>query len=164
MMVLLITHVNVMLSESYRGENMIDLTVSMEELKELEAKYINLVKGQSLGDNIIGEMGYSENLEEIREEIAIREERKGKCPDVYGMSEEEKRIRITALRKLVREMHLKEYHQERKIESLENYIDTVEPDKKETKDKIHEIMRQIKDDDITKDEILDKLQDVVFTI
>lgn len=163
-MVLLITHVNVMLSESYRGENMIDLTVSMEELKELEAKYINLVKGQSLGDNIIGEMGYSENLEEIREEIAIREERKGKCPDVYGMSEEEKRIRITALRKLVREMHLKEYHQERKIESLENYIDTVEPDKKETKDKIHEIMRQIKDDDITKDEILDKLQDVVFTI
>lgn len=143
---------------------MIDLTVSMEELKELEAKYINLVKGQSLGDNIIGEMGYSENLEEIREEIAIREERKGKCPDVYGMSEEEKRIRITALRKLVREMHLKEYHQERKIESLENYIDTVEPDKKETKDKIHEIMRQIKDDDITKDEILDKLQDVVFTI
>lgn len=163
-MVLLITHVNVMLSESYRGENMIDLTVSMEELKELEAKYINLVKGQSLGDNIIGEMGYSENLEEIREEIAIREERKGKCPDVYGMSEEEKRIRITALRKLVREMHLKEYHQERKIESLENYIDTVESDKKETKDKIHEIMRQIKDDDITKDEILDKLQDVVFTI
>lgn len=80
------------------------------------------------------------------------------------MSAEEKRTRITALRKLVREMHLKEYHQERKIESLENYIDTVEPDKKETKDKIHEIMRQIKDDTITKEEILDKLQDVVFTI
>lgn len=54
---------------------MLDLTVSMEELKELEAKYKRLVKGQSLGDNIIGEMGYSEDLEEIREEIAIREER-----------------------------------------------------------------------------------------
>lgn len=143
---------------------MVDLTVSTEELKELEAKYKRLVKGQSLGDNIIGEMGYSENLEEIREEIAIREERKGKCPDVYGMSEEEKRIRITALRKLVREMHLKEYHQERKIESLENYIETIEPDKKETKDKIYNIMQQIKDDAITKDELLDKLQDLVFTI
>ena len=143
---------------------MVDLTVSTEELKELEAKYKRLVKGQSLGDNIIGEMGYSENLEEIREEIAIREERKGKCPDVYGMSEEEKRIRITALRKLVREMRLKEYHQERKIESLENYIETIEPDKKETKDKIYNIMQQIKDDAITKDELLDKLQDLVFTI
>lgn len=143
---------------------MIDLMVSTEELKELEAKYINLVKGQSLGDNIVGEMGYSEDLEEIRVELAIREERMGKCPDVYGMSEEEKRIRITALRKLVREMHLKESRQERKIESLEHYVDTIEPDKKETKDKIREIMRQIKDDDITKDELLDKLQDVVFTI
>lgn len=143
---------------------MLDLTVSMEELKELEAKYKRLVKGQSLGDNIIGEMGYSENLEEIREEIAIREERKGTCPDVYEMSAEEKRTRITALRKLVREMHLKEYHQERKIESLKHYVETIEPDKKETKDKIHEIMRQIKDDAITKDELLDKLQDLVFTI
>lgn len=143
---------------------MIDLMVSTEELKELEAKYINLVKGQSLGDNIVGEMGYGEDLKEIREEMAIREERKGKCPDVYGMSEEEKRIRITALRKLVKEMHLKESRQERKIESLENYIETIEPDKKETKDKIHEIMRQIKDDAITKDELLDKLQDLVFTI
>lgn len=143
---------------------MIDLTVSMEELKELEAKYASLVRGQSIGDNIVGEMGYGEDLEEIREEIAIREERKGKCPDVYGMSEDEKRTRITALRKLVREMYLKEYHQERKIESLKHYVETIEPDKKETKDKIREIMRQIKDDDITKDEILDKLQDVVFTI
>ena len=143
---------------------MLDLTVSMEELKELEAKYASLVKGQSMGDNIIGEMGYGEDLKEIREEMAIREERKGKCPDVYGMSEEEKRIRITALRKLVKEMHLKESRQERKIESLENYIETIEPDKKETKDKIHEIMRQIKDDAITKDELLDKLQDLVFTI
>lgn len=143
---------------------MIDLMVSTEELKELEAKYINLVKGQSLGDNIVGEMGYSEDLEEIRVELAIREERMGKCPDVYSISEEEKRIRITALRKLVREMHLKESRQERKIESLEHYVDTIEPDKKETKDKIREIMRQIKDDDITKDELLDKLQDVVFTI
>ncbi len=143
---------------------MFDLTVSMEELKELEAKYERLVKGQSIGDNIIGEMGYGEDLKEIREEIAIREERKVTCPSVYGMSEEEQRIRITALRKLVREMHLKEYHQERKIESLENYIESIEPDKKETKDKIHEIMRQIKDDTITKDELLDKLQDLVFTI
>ena len=143
---------------------MVDLTVSTEELKELEAKYASLVKGQSMGDNIIGEMGYGEDLKEIREEMAIREERKGKCPDVYGMSEEEKRIRITALRKLVKEMHLKESRQERKIESLENYIETIEPDKKETKDKIHEIMRQIKDDAITKDELLDKLQDLVFTI
>lgn len=143
---------------------MIDLTVSMEELKELEAKYINLVKGQSLGENIIGEMGYGKDLNEIREELAIREERKGKCPNVYEMSEEEKRIRITALRKLVKEMHLKEYRQDRKIESLEHYVDTIEPDKKETKDKIHEIMRQIKDDTITKEEILDKLQDLVFTI
>lgn len=143
---------------------MLDLMVSTEELKELEAKYASLVKGQSMGDNIIGEMGYGEDLKEIREEIAIREERMGKCPDVYGMSAEEKRTRITALRKLVREMHLKESHQERKIESLENYIETIEPDKKETKDKIHEIMRQIKDDAITKDELLDKLQDLVFTI
>lgn len=143
---------------------MLDLMVSTEELKELEAKYASLVKGQSMGDNIIGEMGYGEDLKEIREEMAIREERKGKCPDVYGMSEEEKRIRITALRKLVKEMHLKESRQERKIESLENYIETIEPDKKETKDKIHEIMRQIKDDAITKDELLDKLQDLVFTI
>lgn len=143
---------------------MIDLTVSTEELKELEAKYAGLVRGQSIGDNIVGEMGYGEDLKEIREEMAIREERKGKCPDVYGMSEEEKRIRITALRKLVKEMHLKESRQERKIESLENYIETIEPDKKETKDKIHEIMRQIKDDAITKDELLDKLQDLVFTI
>lgn len=143
---------------------MIDLMVSTEELKELEAKYINLVKGQSLGDNIVGEMGYGKDLNEIREELAIREERNGTCPSVYEMSEEEKRIRITALRKLVREMHLKEYHQERKMESLENYIESIEPDKKETKDKIHEIMRQIKDDAITKDELLDKLQDLVFTI
>lgn len=143
---------------------MVDLTVSTEELKELEAKYINLVKGQSLGDNIVGEMGYGKDLNEIREEMAIREERKGKCPDVYGMSEEEKRIRITALRKLVKEMHLKEYHQERKMESLENYIETIEPDKKETKDKIYKLMQQIKDDTITKEEILDKLQDLVFTI
>lgn len=143
---------------------MLDLMVSTEELKELEAKYASLVKGQSMGDNIIGEMGYGEDLKEIREEIAIREERMGKCPDVYGMSAEEKRTRITALRKLVREMHLKESHQERKIESLENYIETIEPDKKETKDKIHKIMRQIKDDTITKEEILDKLQDIVFTI
>lgn len=143
---------------------MIDLMVSTEELKELEAKYINLVKGQSLGDNIVGEMGYGKDLNEIREELAIREERNGTCPSVYGMSDEEKRTRITALRKLVREMHLKEYHQERKMESLENYIESIEPDKKETKDKIHEIMRQIKDDAITKDELLDKLQDLVFTI
>lgn len=143
---------------------MVDLTVSTEELKELEAKYASLVKGQSMGDNIIGEMGYGEDLKEIREEMAIREERKGKCPDVYGMSEEEKRIRITALRKLVKEMHLKEYHQERKMESLENYIETIEPDKKETKDKIYKLMQQIKDDAITKEEILDKLQDIVFTI
>lgn len=143
---------------------MIDLTVSTEELKELEAKYINLVKGQSLGDNIVGEMGYGKDLNEIREEIAIREERMGTCPSVYGMSEEEQRIRITALRKLVREMHLKEYHQERKMESLENYIETIEPSKKETKDKIYNIMQQIKDDTITKEEILDKLQDLVFTI
>lgn len=143
---------------------MIDLTVSTEELKELEAKYINLVKGQSLGDNIVGEMGYGKDLNEIREEIAIREERMGTCPSVYGMSEEEQRIRITALRKLVREMHLKEYHQERKMESLENYIETIEPSKKETKDKIYNIMQQIKDDAITKDELLDKLQDLVFTI
>ena len=100
---------------------MLDLTVSMEELKELEAKYASLVKGQSMGDNIIGEMGYGEDLKEIREEIAIREERMGTCPSVYGMSEEEKRIRITALRKLVKEMHLKESRQERKIESLEKY-------------------------------------------
>ena len=143
---------------------MLDLTVSMEELKELEAKYASLVKGQSMGDNIIGEMGYGEDLKEIREEIAIREERMGTCPSVYEMSEEEKRIRITALRKLVKEMHLKEYHQERKMESLENYIETIEPDKKETKDKIYNIMQQIKDDAITKDELLDKLQDLVFTI
>lgn len=143
---------------------MIDLTVSTEELKELEAKYAGLVRGQSIGDNIVGEMGYGEDLKEIRVELAIREERTGKCPSVYGMSEEEQRIRITALRKLVKEMHLKEYHQERKMESLENYIETIEPDKKETKDKIHEIMRQIKDDAITKDELLDKLQDLVFTI
>jgi hypothetical protein len=143
---------------------MLDLTVSMEELKELEAKYASLVKGQSIGDNIVGEMGYGKDLNEIREEIAIREERKGKCPDVYGMSEDEKRTRITALRKLVKEMHLKESRQERKIESLEHYVDTIEPDKKETKDKIHEIMRQIKDDDITSEELLDKLQDLVFTI
>lgn len=143
---------------------MIDLTVSTEELKELETKYKRLVKGQSLGDNIVGEMGYGKDLNEIREELAIREERTGKCPDVYGMSEDEKRTRITALRKLVREMHLKESRQERKIESLKHYVDTVEPDKKETKDKIHEIMRQIKDDAITKDELLDKLQDLVFTI
>lgn len=143
---------------------MIDLTVSTEELKKLEAKYMNLVRGQSIGENIIGEMGYGEDLEEIRVELAIREERMGKCPSVYEMSEEEKRIRITALRKLVKEMHLKESRQERKIESLENYIETIEPDKKETKDKIREIMRQIKDDTITKEEILDKLQDVVFTI
>lgn len=143
---------------------MIDLTVSTEELKKLEAKYMNLVRGQSIGENIIGEMGYGEDLKEIREELAIREERNGTCPSVYGMSEEEKRTRITALRKLVKEMHLKESRQERKIESLENYIETIEPDKKETKDKIHEIMRQIKDDAITKDELLDKLQDLVFTI
>ena len=143
---------------------MVDLTVSTEELKELEAKYASLVKGQSMGDNIIGEMGYGEDLKEIREEIAIREERMGTCPSVYGMSDEEKRIRITALRKLVKEMHLKEYHQERKMESLENYIETIEPDKKETKDKIYNIMQQIKDDAITKEEILDKLQDIVFTI
>ena len=143
---------------------MLDLTVSMEELKELEAKYASLVKGQSMGDNIIGEMGYGEDLKEIREEIAIREERMGTCPSVYGMSEEEKRTRITALRKLVREMHSKEYHQERKMESLENYIETIEPDKKETKDKIYNIMQQIKDDAITKDELLYKLQDLVFTI
>lgn len=143
---------------------MIDLMVSTEELKELEAKYASLVKGQSMGDNIIGEMGYGEDLKEIREEIAIREERMGTCPSVYGMSEEEQRIRITALRKLVREMHLKEYRQERKMESLENYIESIEPDKKETKDKIYKIMQQIKDDAITKDELLDKLQDLVFTI
>lgn len=143
---------------------MIDLTVSTEELKKLETKYMNLVRGQSIGENIIGEMGYGEDLEEIRVELAIREERMGKCPDVYGMSEDEKRTRITALRKLVREMHLKEYHQERKMESLENYIETIEPDKKETKDKIYNIMQQIKDDAITKEEILDKLQDIVFTI
>ena len=61
-------------------------------------------------------------------------------------------------------MHLKEYHQERKMESLENYIETIEPDKKETKDKIYKLMQQIKDDAITKDELLDKLQDLVFTI
>lgn len=143
---------------------MLDLMVSTEELKELEAKYASLVKGQSMGDNIIGEMGYGEDLKEIREEIAIREERMGTCPSVYGMSEEEQRIRITALRKLVREMHLKEYRQERKMESLENYIESIEPDKKETKDKIYQIMRQIKDDAITKDELLDKLQDLVFTL
>lgn len=143
---------------------MLDLMVSTEELKELEAKYASLVKGQSMGDNIIGEMGYGEDLKEIREEIAIREERMGTCPSVYGMSEEEQRIRITALRKLVREMHLKEYRQERKMESLENYIESIEPDKKETKDKIYKIMQQIKDDAITKDELLDKLQDLVFTI
>ena len=143
---------------------MIDLTVSTEELKELEAKYAGLVRGQSIGDNIMGEMGYGKDLNEIREEIAIREERTGKCPSVYGMSEEEQKIRITALRKLVREMHLKEYRQERKMESLENYIETIEPDKKETKDKIYNIMQQIKDDAITKDELLDKLQDLVFTI
>lgn len=143
---------------------MIDLTVSTEELKELEAKYAGLVRGQSIGDNIVGEMGYGKDLNEIREEIAIREERTGKCPSVYGMSEEEQKIRITALRKLVREMHLKEYRQERKMESLENYIETIEPDKKETKDKIYNIMQQIKDDAITKDELLDKLQDLVFTI
>lgn len=143
---------------------MIDLTVSTEELKELEAKYAGLVRGQSIGDNIVGEMGYGKDLNEIREEIAIREERMGTCPSVYGMSEEEQRIRITALRKLVREMHLKEYHQERKMESLENYIETIEPSKKETKDKIYNIMQQIKDDTITKEEILDKLQDLVFTI
>ena len=143
---------------------MLDLMVSTEELKELEAKYASLVKGQSMGDNIIGEMGYGEDLKEIREEIAIREERMGTCPSVYGMSEEEQRIRITALRKLVREMHLKEYRQERKMESLENYIESIEPDKNETKDKIYKIMQQIKDDAITKDELLDKLQDLVFTI
>jgi chaperonin cofactor prefoldin len=143
---------------------MLDLTVSMEELKELEAKYASLVKGQSIGENIIGEMGYGEDLEEIRAEISIREERMGKCPDVYEMNEDEKRTRITALRKLVKEMHLKEYHQERKMESLENYIETIEPSKKETKDKIYNIMQQIKDDTITKDELLDKLQDLVFTI
>lgn len=143
---------------------MIDLTVSTEELKKLEAKYMNLVRGQSIGENIIGEMGYGKDLNEIREELAIREERNGTCPSVYEMSEEEKRIRITALRKLVREMHLKESRQERKIESLEHYVDTIEPDKKETKDKILEIMRQIKDDDITSEELLDKLQDLVFTI
>lgn len=143
---------------------MIDLTVSTEELKELEAKYAGLVRGQSIGDNIVGEMGYGKDLNEIREEIAIREERMGTCPSVYGMSEEEQRIRITALRKLVREMHLKEYRQERKMESLENYIESIEPDKKETKDKIYKIMQQIKDDAITKDELLDKLQDLVFTI
>lgn len=143
---------------------MIDLTVSTEELKELEAKYASLVKGQSIGDNIVGEMDYGEDLKEIREEIAIREERMGTCPSVYGMSDEEKRIRITALRKLVKEMHLKKYHQERKMESLENYIETIEPSKKETKDKIYNIMQQIKDDTITKDELLDKLQDLVFTI
>ena len=143
---------------------MLDLTVSMEELKELEAKYASLVKGQSIGENIIGEMGYGEDLKEIREEIAIREERMGTCPSVYGMSDEEKRIRITALRKLVKEMHLKESRQERKMESLENYIETIEPDKKETKDKIYKLMQQIKDDTITKDELLDKLQDLVFTI
>ena len=143
---------------------MIDLTVSTEELKELEAKYAGLVRGQSIGDNIVGEMGYGKDLNEIREEIAIREERMGTCPSVYGMSEEEQRIRITALRKLVREMHLKEYRQERKMESLENYIESIEPDKKEIKDKIYKIMQQIKDDAITKDELLDKLQDLVFTI
>ena len=32
------------------------------------------------------------------------------------------------------------------------------------KDKIYKIMQQIKDDAITKDELLDKLQDLVFTI
>ena len=76
---------------------MLDLTVSMEELKELEAKYASLVKGQSMGDNIIGEMGYGEDLKEIREEIAIREERMGTCPSVYGMSEEERESLDNAL-------------------------------------------------------------------
>lgn len=143
---------------------MIDLTVLTEELKKLEAKYAGLVKGQSLGDNIVGEMGYRKELNEIRVELAIREERKSNCPDVYGMSEEEKRIRITALRKLVREMHLKEYHQDRKIESLENYCKSIEPDKQKIIEKLYDIRKKLINDELDKEELLNKLQDLTFKI
>lgn len=143
---------------------MIDLTVSTEELKELEAKYAGLVKGQSLGDNIVGEMGYRKELNEIRVELAIREEQKNNCPDVYEMRAEELQIRVIALRKLVKEMHLKEYHQDKKIESLENYCKSIEPDKQKSIEKLYDIRKKLINDELDKEELLDKLQDLAFNI